>query len=144
MTEREIDAELEYQADKLIGRANRHDEYPAYIEERLDGHRRREWSNYEIYPSLLQLAKQELDESPAHDLQELARFAGLADTELSILQLSLPPHGLSQREIAEGFQCSAMTVGRMLKHARETLTSVMVDCPWWGWLQVYWSEVNRN
>lgn len=145
----EDERELEMIADALLTRARKLEHKKPrdagfYTERELGQRGRRTYTNqYHVISPLAEIAKREMNEMVESELEALAARAHLTDRERDIWWAYYVDRQ-AVRVIAASWAIDHRTVYHVLERCQEKLQAAMIACPWWGWLEVYWAEVNRG
>lgn len=140
-------AELELEADALLMRAGAIDcrrgvRKKLYTDRQLSNHRRRELTNYEEGLNLFPIAEREMLGLIGRDIERIINRACLSSRQYSAWGLFMT--GLNQKEIAEITKTTQSTVSRHLAAGKRKIVAALISDPYYGWWEVYWSEVRRS
>ena len=112
-----------------------------YTDKQLENRRRHELSNYDMGLTLFAVAEQDLRSLIERDMRQLAKMADFTEGQYAIWCLNR--QGLKNADVARALQVSDEHVCQTLSRCDRKLKATMLRHPWWGWLEVYWSEVHR-
>jgi DNA-binding CsgD family transcriptional regulator len=137
---------LEREADAYLARAGaicsrRGARKRLYTDRQLANHRRRELTNYDEGLNLFAVAERELLEVIGRDIVRIFDRARLSSKQYSVWELFMT--GMSQEEIARITKTTQSTVSRHFSAGKRKIIAALVSDPYYGWWEVYWSEVNR-
>ena len=139
----EANALLEASGYIIRGKGPRSESPDCYTEYQLDRHRRNEFSNYEEGIRLLTSARIEMTAMLETELAELFSIGRLNDTEQIIFGRVVWEMATAE-EIAKDEELSTCAVESIIARCRNRIITGLILYPFWGWLQIYWSEVNRH
>jgi len=144
--------ELTAQADELLRHTKLDRSRPAYTTATLE--RRQRLLNTREASGITTAMVEERNATPhiaemldaiREDFQRLAdkylRDAGYA-RDYAVFSLDIL--GCTQEQIATALDMDQTTVSRRIHAAKARISRHWVDCPWWGWYEVYISEVRRG
>ncbi len=139
---------LEAEADRLLKEAgatdHRHkDNEGIYTEKQLRSHNRREFTNNELaFQRSIEIAEIEEKDMMLDDIKLLCRLSGMSDEQMLVWMLY--HNGLNQSDIANALHVSRQCISIKIQSCRARLMRTISLCWWFGWYQVYLSEVNRR
>jgi DNA-directed RNA polymerase specialized sigma subunit len=145
-----VSKELEAEADRLLResgatnhRCGMEKNEGIYTEVQLRDHYRREFTNNDIaFQRSIEIAEIEERDMVLDDVKRLCEMSGMSDEQMLIW--TLYHQGMTQSDIAEILQTSRQSIHSRLQRCQCRLMRTIAQCWWFGWYEVYLSEVNRR
>lgn len=146
----EMEAELEIKSDKLLEEAGfintgkglrRNNNSGCYTEKQLENHVRKESTNYGDGLNIVRIALRDETEMILPDIRKLCELAGFSDEQ--ILIWTLYHQGLRCADIAQICKVSRQCMHKRIEVCRKRLIKTIILYPWFGWYEVYLSEIHR-